>query len=275
MDGYEEARQRRGEIFRDTIRLCETDKTLAQKIERTRAATRLYLARDTIPKRETSGAGEITVTRERSLEAAGRLLKENPGRKIMVLNFASARHPGGGVQSGASAQEECLCRCSTLYPCLDTARLRKEFYEMHSRRGGTLYTDACVFTPGIVVLKTDTAFPEPLDSEDRFEVDILSCAAPNLRNPRGDEPDSNELRALHERRGGRILDAASAGGEEILVLGAFGCGAFRNPPEIVAAAYKNLLAKRAGEFEKIVFAVYCGGKDTRNYDVFAETLGGA
>ena len=58
----------------------------------------------------------VSVTGDRSYQAAMRLHKDNPGAKIAVMNFANAFHAGGGVAKGCSAQEECLCRTSTLYP---------------------------------------------------------------------------------------------------------------------------------------------------------------
>ena len=66
-----------------------------------------------------------------SLEAAVSYAKQ--GKKVCVLNFASATNPGGGVVSGSSAQEECICRCTTLYPCLDTDQMWNVFYKPHRK----------------------------------------------------------------------------------------------------------------------------------------------
>lgn len=55
------------------------------------------------------------------------------------------------------------------------------------------------------------------------------------------------------------------------MLGAFGCGAFKNDPKIVARAYKVALEQFPKIFKKIVFAVYCS-KDTTNYDAFSREL---
>ena len=80
------------------------------------------------------------------------------------------------------------------------------------------------------------------------------------------------LQALHEKRMRRILDIARAHGEEIMILGAFGCGAFCNSPEAVAGAMKKVTGEYAHDFRVIEFAVYCSPRDSNNYDVFRRIL---
>lgn len=82
-----------------------------------------------------------------------------------------------------------------------------------------------------------------------------------------------ELLELHKKRARHMFTVAAANGADILVLGAFGCGAFRNKPEIVARAYKEIIPEFQGQFAGIEFAVYCPPQDSRNYDVFRRVLG--
>lgn len=215
---------------------------------------------------------EIVVSRRRSLAAASRYR----GKHIAVHNFASATHPGGGVTRGSRAQEECLCRCSTLYAVLSADRFQAPFYQYHRNKPGTLYSDRTLYSPGILVLKTDEDLPRRVPEAQRFSVDVITCAAPNLRqspyNRTVLKPDV--LLQMHVKRARHMLAAAASQGPEVLILGAFGCGAFQNPPEIVARAYQQVLREMDGIFSTVEFAVYCPPGDSANYDAFSQVLAG-
>lgn len=284
--GYKEDREKRVDIFEDTLRRCEADKKLFAAIMKSQEGTVVYkevvepyfleqYATYDEPCR-------ISVTKRRTLEAAEQLYHEFKGSRIGILNFASATNPGGGVIQGSSAQEECLCRCSTLYPCLNTNEVWEQYYGYNRKKWDNLYGDSCIYTPGIIGFKTDVDFPEKRPEEEWFKVDIISCAAPNLRkrpsnamNPYyGEKVDvsEEELLVLLERRIRAILSTACKKNIEVMVLGAFGCGAFCNPPEVVATAFKNALKEFRYSFKAIEFAVYCPPSHTENYDSFIRIL---
>lgn len=136
-----------------------------------------------------------------------------------------------------------------------------------------------------MVFKSDTEYPRGLPEEKWYSVNVLTCAAPNLRerpsnrmnSGDGDEAvhiSREELQVLHEKRMKRVLEIASAKGNEVVILGAFGCGAFRNLPSIVAQAMKTVVQEYRMKFETIEFAVYCSPRDDSNYWVFQGVLGG-
>lgn len=276
-------RARLAEIFRDTQQFYSTEPALITAVEASRKNTKLYeaCAAPDFPD-GVNKAGSVAVTQSRTYEAAMRLAGRYPGRKIAVLNFASATKPGGGVINGSSAQEESLCRCSTLYPTLDRRFLWQHYYDVNRAAGDVLHTDACIYSPGIVICKTDENFPERMPKEDWVTVDVISCAAPNLRNTPANQynPESGQavsilpadLQRLHEQRARAILAVAADNGVDILVLGAFGCGAFRNDPKVVARAYANVLKDCRRYFDLIEFAIFCRDFETENYDAFKEVL---
>lgn len=263
------------EIFQDTLNMMEENPSLMKVLAKSAQGTHLYKAEDPIEAPDRSVTAdrncEITVTPYRTFEAAQKLCKKYPGKRVGVLNFASATNPGGGVIHGAFAQEECLCRCSTLFPVLDADALWDPYYRFHRDQDGTLYTDACIYTPAVKVIKTDVEEPERMPEKDWYDVDVITCAAPNLRfDP--DAVNAKGLLELHLSRGQRILQVAAANWVDVLVLGAFGCGAFRNNPKIVADAYRQLMDLYRNYFTAIEFAVYCRDDEKVNYNIFKQVL---
>lgn len=68
------------------------------------------------------------------------------------------------------------------------------------------------------------------------------------------------------------MEIAKAEKNEVVILGAFGCGAFENNPEVVAKASKNVIDKFIRDFEMIEFAIYCSPRDEQNYHIFKKYL---
>jgi len=260
------------DIFADTMQHCRNNDRLIKSIENTIAKQKFIGEDDDVPVSESrryEGRAKIVVSKKRSYEAA----KNYPGQKVAVLNFASSRHPGGGVESGASAQEECLCRCSTLYSAISDKSVCDPFHKRHSRllREGkmdTLYNDDIIYSPEVCVFKTDTATPELMPESDWYNADVITCAAPNLRGGRGNAYKDSRLLEIYRNRMTRILKAAKAEGAEVLILGAFGCGAFQNSPALIAMAWHQSIQAFMQDFKVIEFAVYCTPRDSVNYDRF-------
>jgi uncharacterized protein (TIGR02452 family) len=189
----------------------------------------------------------IEVTGESSLEAARRL-----GSGTAVLNFASARNPGGGYLNGAQAQEEALCRASALYTCLLQAR---EFYDRHRAHRDPFYTDRVIHSPGVPVFRDDRG--DLLDEP--FTAGFVTAAAPNAGVIRHRTPErAGALPAALAVRAERVLETAAACGYRRLVLGAWGCGVFRNDPRQVAEAFRVPLVaggRFAGAFTHVTFGI--------------------
>lgn len=279
-------RERRKEIFVDTQTLYQSNARLVESIQNSQSQQRVIPAEEVVfldePPRYDTPA-KVVVSKKRSLEAA----MGYPDQKVCVLNFASATNPGGGVVNGSNAQEEAICRCSTLFPCIRDEKIKEQFHDKHRmllKKGelNALYNNDCIYTPDVTVFKTDTEFPKLMSEDKWFQIDVISCAAPNLRHKPSNamNPDSgnravsikpSELLDLHMKRIRRVLEIAKRNKEEVLILGAFGCGAFQNPPEVVADAMARIV-QDTQDFKVIEFAVYCSPQDTRNYDVFKRRL---
>ena len=90
----------------------------------------------------------------------------------------------------------------------------------------SLYNDDCIYSPRITVLKSDTALPKLLTENEWYNVDVITCAAPNPNSQYDNIRISDkDLKELHKKRARRILDIAVSEGEDVIILGAFGCGA--------------------------------------------------
>ncbi len=276
-------RTRNAEIFQDTERRYRTDSTLAAVVNASIAAQTFIAEKESvdIPVAQTANKAKIVVSGKRSLEAAEPYAKQ--GKKVCVLNFASASNPGGGVVHGSSAQEECICRCTTLYPCLNLSAMWDAFYMPHRKADNPLYNNDCIYTPNVCVFKSDTNFPEPLPKAEWWNVNILTCAAPNLRerpsnamNPNAGSTaakiSATELEKLLTSRIRRIFEVAVANGNEVLILGAFGCGAFRNPPELVARVFWKVMQDYLCYFETIEYAVYHTEREIANFEAFKNAM---
>lgn len=199
------------------------------------------------PKPARAHATQLVVTSETTLDAAARLVRESD-EPVLALNFASAKNPGGGFLEGSQAQEESLARSSALYPSL----LRGErFYQTNRACGTCLYTDFMIYSPRVPVFRHDSG---PL-LEAPFAVSILTAPAVNAGALK--DRERPQLAPVMLRRSRLVLALAQARGYSRLVLGAWGCGVFRNDPARVAAWFaQHLSGAFSGAFSQVVFAVY-------------------
>ena len=252
-------------VMDNTIEMCNSDKELIEAINYSKEHQFIVYQNDVVDVKEDKPTTNIIVSRKRTFEAASFY----KGKKVAVLNFAN-NHSVGGSPWSAGAQEESLCRCSTLYPCI--LDKEKDFYKLHSklfdeRKLDYYGNDDLIYTPKVVVFKSDESAPLLLENNERYHVDVITCAAPSLYFLY----DKDKYEKIMRTRIKRILEVAKKEETEVLILGAFGCGAFRNPPEVVARLFKEELEHY--HFEKVEFAVYCREESPNdNYNIFNKTL---
>lgn len=192
---------------------------------------------------------------------------------FLVLNFANSVSPGGGVRRGAKAQEEDLCRKSSLLTSLESERA-KPYYLYHRGNDPYLASDAMILSPYVEIVRDENN--ELLDEP--IKVAVLTCAAPNLMRGNQGLTDAQLEKLLYQRIQGIVAMAASLNYNK-LVLGAWGCGAFRNDAKLVAdlflkafKAFKCGYRKADTLFDQVTFAVLDRSSELYNYNCFSKAF---
>ncbi len=190
-------------------------------------------------------------------------------QSIFCLNFASAKNPGGGFLGGAQAQEESLSRSSALYPSLLTQR---KMYDFHRQLKTCLYSDHMIYSPNVPFFKNDEG--ENLDLF--YTASILTSPAVNVGVIKRQEPQNiTKIDTFMEARLEKILSIAILKGHEVLILGAWGCGVFRNEAKDVAGYFQKALLENPvfkNRFRKVIFAVYDRSASQENFNCFKNIL---
>ncbi|MCL1866907.1 MAG: TIGR02452 family protein [Oscillospiraceae bacterium] len=227
--------------FIDTRKRFKQDESLLNLTKQAVENTVLYRENFSAGKTK-SGSPAIIYCQEESTLTVAEKLKDKYVR-VAVLNFANATTPGGGVIFGANAQEEYLCRNGNLYACLTKRGLYKSFYLYHILRFSTYYSDRIVYSK-------DVSF---FGERGLFQADVITSPAPNITFMIS--PSEKKVSRVIESRVRNIFETAIDNQAESLVLGAFGCGAFGNKPEIVAEVFRKILRDEHYEnyFKEIVF----------------------
>jgi uncharacterized protein (TIGR02452 family) len=165
------------------------------------------------------------------------------GYNPVILNMANAKTPGGGWRNGAGAQEESLFRRTNyLHSLIDPQRLgSKKRYPLPEFGG--------VYSPGVLSFRANEASgyaflpaPEPYS--------FIAAAAINrprlVQVSRGRKRLEPKSASKTKRKLGAVLSIGLDHGHDAIILSAFGCGAFKNPPEQIAEIFKELLIADPG-----------------------------
>ena len=178
--------------------------------------------------------------------------------RVCALDFASYRHPGGGYANGSLAQEEAMCSESNLYNILDKHWTR--FYEPNkSSLNDSLYTDKAMLVPDVIFER----------GRAKAIADVIVCAAPNIGAAKKNRVSDEEcIQALSERIEA-VMKIAAQNEADYLVLGAYGCGVFKNDPEKVAEMFMRWLDGNPGYFKEVIFAIKPGGP---NFGAFKDVF---
>lgn len=205
---------------------------------------------------------KVSVVNGTSLASARALAAR--GVVPMVLNFASAKNPGGGFLDGARAQEESLARGSALYRAIE----RSPMYAFHRSHGDAMYTSWMIHSPDVPVFRDDAT---GWLLEAPYACAFLTAAAPNAGVVlQRDYSRRGDVERVMRERVDRALAIMAHHGHRHLVLGAWGCGVFANDPEVVADQFARAIdGPFAGVFDEVVFAVLDWSAERRFVRPFA------
>jgi uncharacterized protein (TIGR02452 family) len=208
---------------------------------------------------------DIQVQNETTLQAAQRLAMS--GLRIAALNFASATNAGGGFLGGSLAQEESLARSSGLFACINN----NPMYDFHRSRHDPMYSDFVIYSPDVPVIRLDDG--TLLDTP--YLCSILTSPAVNAKVVLERSPQRHtEIRHAMRSRIAKVLSVAALHKHEVLILGAWGCGAFGNNSEDVAGFFREALMTRyKGVFGLVVFAITDWSTNRRFIGPFERAFG--
>ena len=194
--------------------------------------------------------------------------------KVLVLNLASPVHPGDGVRRGARAQEEDLCRKSSLLQSLESKAASK-YYEYNKRLHSFMSSDALMLTPSVEIIKDENG--ALLD--DSIVVSVLTCAAPKVSGGKEGMSETAYRQLVYNRIVGMLKSAAFLGYRH-LILGAWGCGAYGNDASVISDLFRRALNeldyngfKENDLFSRIDFAVLDRTPALYNYKQFNRNFG--
>lgn len=280
---YTDKHQARKEVFASTIQavqrqnyISESGKTVSlipnpQLV----SGTKLY-AEELYPDNPSQTYDtEIVVENEDCLAAAERYVRSGSGN-VAVLNMASRQTPGGGVYTGAGAQEESCFRRSNYY--LSLYQFADFAHQYHVKRSPVGYPldrnfGGC-FSPGVTVFR-DVEERGYAFIDDPWEVSFIAVPALNrpktVRNQSGEIRITDSLIPAAKNKIRTIFNIAIDNQIDILVLGAHGCGAFKNPPGHIAELFREILSEPAykNRFKKISFAII---GNNENFSVFSSVF---
>ena len=211
---------------------------------------------------------ETKVVNDDSFRVAKQMLDE--GFNPAVLNLADCYTACGWYPRGSNAQEESLCRVSTLSRSLYQyytenmattvgVSFKGKAYPMDYHYGG-------IYSPGVTVFRD--GFENYRLLEEPYKVSVISVAALNFRDRPGHPARDGQYRSadggftpegleIMQDKIRTIYRIALVNGHDSVVLGAFGCGAFRLKSEIVARLFYDILEEDEfiGRFKEVRFAI--------------------
>ena len=208
----------------------------------------------------------IKLKKEGTVDTVFAVSDRTNSKKVGVLNFASAYHPGGGFENGAVAQEECLAYCSDLF-MKQTGEVGKKFYEINRAYNKPFYTDTMLFSD-VTFFRNSRYELVPFN----VRCGVLTCPAVNIGALCTEDVEHGYDIMCERMR--KILIVFRDKGCKTIILGAFGCGVFGNNPNVVANYWKELLFDEGfiKDFEQVIFSIFDRSATNGNFEIFKKVF---
>ena len=280
---YMKTRDSRKKIAEDTVRIIKnqtyTNKknetvSLYKKDTHIDYKSKLYTEEETLRIKRTTDISQkdikptVKVTKDSVVDAILKFgSKPKEYGKVAVLNFASARHAGGGFLKGSMSQEEAIALSSDLYYRIKDF---ENFYKYKKHYETPLYSHRMIYTNNLVVFRNSKG--ELLNYP--INVDVITSPAVNVRDLKQKKMYDllKKSEEVMEDRIERIIALAKCNNVDTLILGAFGAGVFENNPYKVKEAFIKVLNKPEyrSEFKHVIFAIYEKPQDRNKlYNIFS------
>lgn len=273
-------RKKRAAIAEETVQITDrgsyqvadgTEVSIQREVAEAKSSTVLYDlgTMPPLPAVRFDSEASIEVTDETSFAAIRRSARSSDDH-VGCLNFASAKNPGGGFLGGSQAQEEALSRSSALYACLQTQF--ELYYEANRAHTSSLYLDRAIVSPRVPFFRDDDAnlLSQPVICS------VITSPAPNAGAVMKNEPEKkSQVEATLVRRAEMVLRCAALHQVDALILGAWGCGVFRNQPQMVAESFRRWLLPGKGyerHFRRVILAVFDPTEQRENFKAFSRVF---
>ena len=289
-DTYKQFAQRTDNIaaFRNTVMNIKNDSGLKEIADRSSAEQKVIRAYDLLRDLpDGTRNAEVKLTPRKTLEAARQYAAM--GKRVAILNCAADKKPGGETENGHDTQEASLCKCTTLYPCLNSTDALMKFYNPHKNNlnaphtmNSCLTTDDCIYTPDVEVFKEDAEGYRMLPESERFTVDVISCSAPEfisaftspfLASFGSNQPfERSRIENVYRKRFERILSVARKAGVDVVILDFWGYRRSEEDACIVSEAAYKAAESFVSCFDTIEAAVGYSSAGSNTYNIYARAF---
>lgn len=258
---YHDLKKLRASVFKNTVDIVEQGCYINENNEQINIdepiCGKVYKQTTPVKNEKLKEPTEIKVENEDCMVAGINLL--NKGLNPVILNMANAFNAGGGVTRGSMAQEEEIFRCTNLYESLFPlhAKLAEEYgFEIKDKNGYPITKFGAIYSPDITIFREGKRNGYKL-MEKPVKMAFISAAA--FKDPPLFDEDTLDLRMVPSmlQKIRAILRVALDNNHDAFVLGAWGCGAFRNPPKHIARLFHKIFEEEEfkDKFKNLTFAI--------------------